>query len=129
MAQIVVEDIDEDVLHLARRGEITTVVAITPDAAVTPDDAIQPTRKRDDEPADAARQCPFIRLDDQMEMILLDGEVRDAKHISVTTSLLGDDLFEDASTTVGVRRPGGVLRPRLLDAERDGHSRRGHDVG
>src|SRR5262249_32192478 len=75
----VLQDIDERVAHLAWRAKRTCVVAIVPDATAPFQHAVHGARQANRKAPDAARQRFTIRgLDEQVQVIGLDGEVSDA---------------------------------------------------
>jgi hypothetical protein len=72
-----------------RREELVAVPPVAPYLALATEHPVEALRECDDEPADARAQCcgrVFLsgRLDDQVQMVLLDGELDDLKDIGVT---------------------------------------------
>jgi hypothetical protein len=68
--------------HLPRRRERTDVVAITDDLPLAAEEAIDRERQPDGEPVHATTGAArLIPLDDEVPVVLLDGEVDDAESI------------------------------------------------
>jgi hypothetical protein len=68
--------------HLPRRRERTNVVAIADDLALAAEDAVDGERQPDGEPVHAATgTARLIPLDDEVPVVLLDGEVDHAESI------------------------------------------------
>jgi hypothetical protein len=68
--------------HLPRRRERTNVVAIADDLALAAEDAVDGEGQPDGEPVHAATGAArLIPLDDEVPVVLLDGEVDHAESI------------------------------------------------
>ena len=81
---VICEAIDERVANLARAREIATVVAISPDAP-TPaaERSIEEAIRADGEALHPTRESGIVlRLDDEMQMIVLHRELHDAEVVS-----------------------------------------------
>ena len=77
------EDVDQRVAHHARRPQRTRVVTVAPDGAVATHRTVRGERAADRESAHAARELDGgVRLDDQVQVVGLDGEVHDAERLA-----------------------------------------------
>jgi hypothetical protein len=87
MMRVVPEDVPEAVVHLARRSKVVTVVAIGPDAPSATKQLVETSSKGDLEAANARTdggvasllRVRAVGLDDEMNVVRLDGEVDDAE--------------------------------------------------
>jgi len=76
----VLEDIDQTRSDLARRSQGAGVIAARPDGSSTCKHTIYSARQTDLERCNSENQrTRVIGFDDQMQVIVLDGEVQDAK--------------------------------------------------
>src|SRR5207249_1972371 len=114
------------VVHLARRRERPGVVPVTPDGAAAAEGAVDRPRHADDKAPDAAAERPcVIGLDDQMDMVVLNTEMKDPEAAvggrgeraaddrkDPCGSQAADGMAAAESDMHGVR--GGVCRPGLV---------------
>lgn len=96
MLQVVVEDIRERVAHFAWRAEIAAVIPIAPNSALSPEHAIQLLRERNDEASHAAIQHAGRSFDDEMKVVFLNREVRNAKAAADPLRLRRKELLHDS---------------------------------
>jgi hypothetical protein len=76
----VLEDVDEAGSDLARRAQGAGVIAARPDSSSTCKHAIDRARQTDLDPSNSESQrMGVIGFDDQVQVIVLNGEVQDAK--------------------------------------------------
>lgn len=79
----VVEDVHEGVADLPRRRELAVEIAIRPHRATRSSvRTIDRARHADTEPLHTARErAPVVRLDDEVKVITLHGELEEAKRV------------------------------------------------
>jgi hypothetical protein len=93
----VVEDVAEGVPDLSGGGEVARVVAVGPDAAGAAGGAVDAPGGADGEAAQARGESRLVvRLDDEVNVVALDGEVDDAE---VGAGCGSDGGFEGAVET------------------------------
>jgi hypothetical protein len=70
------QDVHHARAHLARRRQRSDVIAIADDSPLAAEDAIDGERQTDGEPVHAASgSAGLVPLDDEVPVVLLDGEV------------------------------------------------------
>src|SRR5262249_44272546 len=77
----IVQNIDERVAHLPWALEHVCVVAVVPEGSFSSKLAVDTASNADGEPLRAAREIVFaVGCDDQVDVVVLNGKVRDAKN-------------------------------------------------
>jgi hypothetical protein len=80
MLPAVQQDVDERVPNLTRRSQRAAVISVGPDVPGTSEPAVDCLRESDPESLHPAYEGPRpVRLDQQMDVVRLHGELHDAK--------------------------------------------------
>src|SRR5687767_248223 len=104
------EHVEESVADLTGRREGLHVVTVAPDAALVPRHAVDGASEADREAAHAAGERLVVRsLDDEVDVIVLDGEVDDAEERPRGEANGPLDRAEDAAAS---QRPHVPHRPQ-----------------
>jgi hypothetical protein len=78
----VADDVNDCIPHFARRLEGMSMVTIRPDAAAGTEELVQAFRNANGEALHALSEAsPIVRLDEQMDVVGLDAEVKDADEL------------------------------------------------
>ena len=112
------QNVDQRVAYRARRRQRARVVAIAPDPAAPPEYVVHRAGETNGQTANAAgERFPVIGLDDEMDVLVLDAELEDAKADARRRGQCAADGGKDARRSETAKR--------LLGAQRDVQGMRG----